>query len=278
MSEDILNLEEMQPQEIEDMARRMGHVSQDDFKGDPDKWVDAETFVKRAANELPIARGTIRNLNTKLERLESKIAKQAEVFEQFNEYHKTTLQRTAESEYNRGLDEARSRVKQAVEDGDVVAAEEALRDAENIMKAGPGKVEVEDKFHGDKPKVDPEINKEWISKHPWFLKDFKMNKFAREAGDFLAFSQPELTQRQQLDKIAEMVENEFPDYFGNPKRKEPGKVDSGDRGANPKNSNLKKGYNDLPPEAQQHCDAYCAEIPGFTKEQFLADYHGSWRS
>lgn len=272
--EEILNLEEMAPEEVEAMARRMGHVPLEEFKGDPEKWIEAGEFVKRAVNELPIARGTIKSLNRKLERLEERIAKQSETFEKFNEYHKTALQKTEEEAYNRGLEEAKERLKTAVEEGDVAGAEAAWADAEELRKKKEA-VEKEPEKKEEKPQLDPEITEKWMAEHKWFSEVPRMGKYAFECGEYLAKTQPKLTQEQQLEKIAEMVKEEFPEYFENPARKRPGTVDSNRKASGP--GGRKKTYNDLPAEAQRLCDSFMAEIKGYTREDYLKTYNGPWK-
>jgi hypothetical protein len=39
--------------ETEQEAKRMGWVEKEKFKGDPDRWVEADKFVERGKNELP---------------------------------------------------------------------------------------------------------------------------------------------------------------------------------------------------------------------------------
>ncbi len=275
--------EQNQELDIETRARMMGHVPLEEFKGDPEKWIDAETFVKRAETELPIALGTIKTLERKLDRVEKRFTEVTDTLEQFGKYHQTALEReTAKSaaEYQRGIEEATAQMRQAAEEGDVDAFDKAKAKSDALIgeaaklteksEAGP---------EGDgKPKIDPEINRQWVEDNSWFVKEFKMHKFAKECGDFLAITQPALKQGEQLEEIVKMVKEEFPDYFGNPNRKKTPSVDSGDTAASPGRTTRGKGYNDLPSEARTMCDSFCRDIKGYTKEKYLAQYNGPWKS
>lgn len=267
---------------IETRAKMYGWTPEDDFKGDPNKWVDAQTFVKRAETELPIALGTIKTLERKLERFEKRFTEVTDTLEQFGKYHQTALEREtakAASEYQRGIEDATAQMRQAAEEGDVDGFDKAKARADTLTaEAAKLTDKPEAKSDDGKPKVDPEINRQWVEDNPWFANNLKMFKYARECGDFLAMNQPALKQKEQLEKIAEMVKEEFPDYFANPNRKKPASVDSGNSDAAPGGNKGKRGYNDLPSEARDLCDSFVRDIKGYTKEKYLAQYNGPWKS
>ena len=56
---------------VEQEARTLGWVPAEEFKGDPNRWVDAETFVERGHTVMPI-------LRKNNERLETLVKQQAE--------------------------------------------------------------------------------------------------------------------------------------------------------------------------------------------------------
>jgi hypothetical protein len=53
----------------ESEARQQGWMPQEEFKGDPDRWTDAETFVRRADEVLPILKKRDRILKQENETL-----------------------------------------------------------------------------------------------------------------------------------------------------------------------------------------------------------------
>jgi hypothetical protein len=272
--------EEMEHQEldIETRARMMGHVPMEEFKGDPEKWVDAETFVARAEEELPIARGTIKTLERKLEKTEQRLSQLSSTLEDFNKYHQTTLQREqarAAEEYQRGLSEAQAQMREAVELGDTEMFDDAKAKQDKLIKEASALGEAGE--DNGRPKIDPEINRQWVEEHTWFKSNFKMHKYAKECGDFLAMTQPELNQKQQLEKIAEMVKEEFSDYFSNPNRNKADAVSGGDNTAAPAGGR-RRTVNDLPKVARELLEGFKRDIKGFTDAQFLAQYTGPWKS
>lgn len=276
-NEDVLDLEEMEEEEVESMARRMGHSSQEDFKGDPGKWIPAKEFVERALNELPLARSNLRTQNRRLGELEKKIERQTEVLEKFNKHHQKSLQETASREYQRGLEEARDRMKQAVEEGDVDGAQAAWDDAEKLRKESEG---AGDKKTGevepDKDAVVAEavkVRDAWMEENPWYKENRIMKKFAFESGEMLSKTEPNLTASEQLAAVREMVEEQFPDYFSNPNRKRASAVEGAShKRVDDKGGGRKKTYNDLPSEAKAMCDDFVKEIPGYKAQTYVDEY------
>jgi len=274
--------EEMEGQEldVETRAKQMGWAPENEFRGDPDKWVDAETFVGRAENELPIALGTIKTLERNLAKTEKRLKEVGDTLEKFNEYHQTALQKEqakAATEYQRGLEEAQERMRDAVRLGDEEMYDDAKAEQDKLIKQAATLDDAGKPPDNGKPKIDKEINRAWVEEHPWFLKNFKMNKFAKECGDFLAQTQPELTQKEQLTEIAKMVKEEYPDYFSNSNRDKADSVGGGDKTAAPAGGR-RRTYNDLPATAKSMCDSFVRDIKGYTKEQYLAQYNGPWKS
>ena len=280
MSEEMVGQE--QKLDIETQAKQLGWQPLEDYKGDPEKWRPAEEFVQRGEEMLPLAVANNKVLSRKLEKMEERLGQLTDTLEKFNEYHQTTLQREqakAAAEYQRGLEDAQNQMREAAELGDVDAFDEAKARQDKIIKEANALEDAKAARPDDngKPKIDPEINRTWVEEHPWFLKNFKMNKFAKECGDFLAQTQPELTQKQQLDEIARMVKEEYPDYFFNSNRSKADPVGGGDSTAAP-GGGRKRGYNDLPATAKAMCDGFVRDIKGYTKEQYIAQYNGPWKS
>ncbi len=66
----------MELEPIEQEAHNLGWVPLDQWRGDPEKWTDADTFVKRGKEIMPILRknnealqGTVGQLQAKIDHL-----------------------------------------------------------------------------------------------------------------------------------------------------------------------------------------------------------------
>jgi hypothetical protein len=275
---ELVDLDSMGEDEINDFARRLGHTPEENFKGDPGKYLPARDFLARALNELPLARSNLKRQNRALENLEKRIEKQSKVLEQFNDHHKKTLKETAEREYQRGLEAARERVKQAVEEGDVEGAEAAMLDAERLLKEGPATEKGEKKADNqEKPDEDAmqevkKVREAWMSENDWYKTDRTMRKYAYECAEMLSKTEPDLTAKQQLDAVRDMVEEHFPDFFTNPNRKKANAVEGGGGRKGPASGGRKKTYNDLPAEAKALCDGFVSEIKGYKVQDYVDQY------
>jgi uncharacterized protein involved in exopolysaccharide biosynthesis len=69
---------------FEQEARQDGWRPQEEWNGDPEKWVDAETFVERGEKITGI-------LKSKADRLEQRLHKLEHANKKFGEYHKQQL-------------------------------------------------------------------------------------------------------------------------------------------------------------------------------------------
>jgi hypothetical protein len=288
MTEELQEKEELQSEDYtpemqaadEKRAARMGYVPKEEFRGDPDKWISAREFIERAEKQLPIALGTIKNLEGKLERMEKKFAGMTDTLEKFNKHHKTALEREtakAAGEYKRGLEDARTEMRLAMEEGDSEKFDKASKRLDGLLENPPEKLEeaetkIDTKF-ADQPKFDPKIHNQWVEDNSWFIKEFKMNRFAVECGEFLKLTISD--QKEQLKEITKMVKEEFPEYFGNPARRKPASVETGDSTASP-SGRRKMTVNNLPSVARTMLDQFKRDIKGYKDEDYLAQYAGPW--
>ena len=80
MSDDIeqVEVEAPEPTESEAKARRQGWRPQDEYRGPADKWVDADAFLKRSDEELPVMRERLRKQDRDLADLKITVTKFAE--------------------------------------------------------------------------------------------------------------------------------------------------------------------------------------------------------
>ena len=302
MTEQVEHQEEGQPSPAEERARRMGWLPQDEFRGDPNRWVPAENYVERAEQELPILKGTLKTMERKMQQQETLIKQQSEkmaaVHSDMQEFVKFT-KGAEERAYQKALKELKAEQLAAVEAGDTEAfkvvsaslddlinqhpvmtgkAPEAPAAAATAPVTGPGRMPLP-------PWYEPAVFDQWKADNAEWLKKPKMAIYARQMDAFLSDTLPMDTDHQErLDKIKELVEEEFPDFFNpeNPARKKPAAV-AGGGGAAPAASQKGRTYADLPSEARQACDRFAGKdgkgkdgsIPGYTREQYLTDYDWS---
>lgn len=290
---------------IEERAARMGWSPEEEFRGDPRHWVDAKTFVERADNHLPIMKGTLSTMEKKMVAQEREIARQTKMLqEQLDEVAavKGTLKefveysrKGEERAYQRALAELKAKQRQAVAEGDTDSFDRVSGDIDDLLKDHPA-------LTGEKPAkladtvkstevkpadtwTDEEAQDEWLDQNEWYFEYPNMAAYAGRMDKKLAKAEPTLTHRERLAKIADAVKEKYPSYFSStdvdegepaakasgPKRR-PGGVEGGS-GAPVKNG--KRSYHDLPSDAKAACDRFVRDIPGYTKEEYLANYDWS---
>lgn len=275
---------------IEERAKRMGHVSKEEFRGDPDKWVDAQTFVDRAENQLPIMKGTLTAMEKKMveqETLIRKLVDDNEKIKQSTEQFVEFSKKAEERAYKKAVAELQAKQRAAVESANTEEFDKATAELDQMLKEHPavtGK-QAEVKPAEAKPAeaenkwLQPGVFEAWKDENDWYSKKPKMYAYAVQMDSFLAQNQPALSQKDRLAEITKLVKEEFPEYWENPRRKAAA-VEGSETGATGPGSNGKHSYADLPPTAKAMCDEWAGKDgkgtgtlgPKFTREQYLASY------
>lgn len=241
---------------VEDRAREAGWRSKEEYsklKGaDPDKWVDAETFIKRGEESLPIIRAENRKLRDEMKEMKSLVR---DVLKNQTEDRERAVKDA--------LTKLKSEKRTAVEEAD------------------PAKVDAIDKQidklnEGAKPVVEkeaaglPEEFSTWATANPWFKKDPTLRGLAIGHFDLLTVDEPDMSDAEKLKAVKAEVMRRYPEKFTNPKRKEAPAVE-GANGA-PRNGGGKRGYADLPQEAKDMADRLVRQKVLKNREEYLQSY------
>jgi hypothetical protein len=260
MSEDQQATQEQQvEQTAEERARIQGWVPKEEFRGDPDRWVDAETFAARGDNELPILRERLRSL-------ERRYTQQEKTIKEFADF----ASKAEERSYKRALDQIRTEQRQAVAEGDVERFDAAQKQMEDLQRDAAAR-----QPKPDEP--DPEAKREfdaWHSENKWYLTDRRLTAFANGVAEDLAEQHPELVGTPKLyAEVEREVKAAFPDKFDheNKNRRKPGAVQGGGDVDSVRGSG-KRSYSDLPKEAKEACDRFVKAIPGYTRDRYVKEY------
>jgi hypothetical protein len=246
-------------QETEDKALRMGWVPKDQFKGAPEKWTDAETFIKRGEEFLPFLKANNRKLEKALENATADLAEMKKTLKEFGDFHSKTAQR----EYERAMDEIGARQTAAAEAGDLEGVRAATKEAVELT----AEVKAKSEPKVDEPKGGPPA--EWLEENPWFETDRVMKAAAVEIAQEMAESGA--SKERQLKEVAKRIREEFPHKFENPRRREPAAVEGGGAGR----GKGAKGWEDLPAEAKSAGDRFIRQ--GLIKDRatYAKQYHAN---
>lgn len=230
---------------VEDEARRLGWRPKDEFKGDESKWIDAETFVAKGREILPIVQANNKALEKKVAEMEKTMAEAREFFS-----------KSEKRAYEAALKDIEARMDAAVDAGDVATARAITKEATELaaeMKAAP---------KPDAPKANPVFDS-WMEENPWFNVDDDLTAYAR--GLSFPAGTPD---DEQLKLIAAKVKKAFPHKFENARRAQPAAVEGAANGSR----KAAKGWADLPPEARAQADRFIKS--GFVKDRdaYVKDY------
>ena len=276
MSEEASVTNETSP-EVRHEAESQGWVPKERFRGNENDWVDAETFVKRGREILPILRKNNENLIKDLNQTKEQLKEFREAAEEFKRFQRESYERKA-TDYERRIQEIKDSRAQAITDGDgqkVNALDDALDEAKESFREA--KQAVKDVVSTKEPVVtetaatiDPSLQL-WLDRNNWFGEDRRMTSIANGIGESLRLEFPGLKGQPFLDKLDEVLVEEFPNKFGGSKKNvSASRVESGSGRQSRSGSNA-QSYDNLPPTAKDACDRFVKQKL-MTREQYVQDY------
>jgi hypothetical protein len=262
-------------------ASKMGWVPLEKFKGAPEKWTDAETFVRRGEEIMPILRKNNEKLSNEIVTLrsefQSKLNEAQAALTEFQKYHEEDSKR----QYERALEKLKSDKKEALSTQDydaVVEIDEAMKILDEQKKSRQTQQKTPSTQITQDPTQHPEFQQWQKENSDWYGVDKERTAYATAQAAFFRAMNPNLVGREFLDKVTEEVEQRF----GLPNKEK--KVDrvEGSRQSSSRNGGA-KSYADLPPDAKASCDKFGARLTGEGKafktmadwrKQYVRDYFG----
>jgi hypothetical protein len=256
---------EQQPDEVEQEARDLGWVPEDEFRGPKERWVDAQTFVEKGRHILPIMKENINRLKSDLLTRDKKIATLQETVDNSNkaiealEKHFTAATKRQVTEAKKALIE---QIKVARESGDVDGEMELLEQLDSVKSdeaaataAQKKKEETPSKKDDNSQYLTPDII-QWGKDNPWYETDAKLRKAMdrtcedlREAGDtsmgveFLEKAHVMMKKRLEYIKGFDEID----------KTSRTSKVEGGAPGRGTSNGGGSKSFASLPADAKKAC-------------------------
>jgi hypothetical protein len=249
-------------------ASDQGWVPQDKYKGNPDHWVDAETFVKKGREIMPILRKNNETLLKELRSTKEQLNSFKQTADEFKKFQ-TEAHAKKVSDLEAQLANLKVAKREALEQGDhdrVIAIDDAV----DIVKDRQREAKEEAKAPPPAP-VPPQIDatlQAWLDKNDWFGVDVKKTQRVNALGESLKKSNPTL----QGPAFLEALDTEIEEVFGSPRQRVGSPVEGGNRPGGVGNS--KHSYANLPADAKAACDRFVSQKL-MTKEEYLNTYDWS---
>jgi len=235
--------EQSQFSPVQEQALAQGWVPKEEYKGDPEKWVEAAEFLRRG------------ELFAKIEHQNRELKDVKRALQEITKLHS----QVREIEYKRALDTLKAQKKTALEEGDadaVIAAEKAIDAVREHQRAAQMEPQVQESGESH-----PEFV-EWKSKNSWYENDPDLNAWANGLAPRLQAEG--LTPSQVLKRLGDEVKVKFPNKFQNPRQARPSPVEGGSRGGSTSSSFQ------LTPEERRIMQTLVRQKV-MTEEQYIAD-------
>lgn len=264
--------------EVEARARNMGWSPRDQWRGNPDHWIDAQTFVQRGEQVLPVLQANLRQRDAQLATVQRTVQQQAEQIRVANEQ----LQVLTNISTAQGLQAAKDKRRQLLREqaearsagnteleidlgeqiADVTAEINAPPAAKTKQATENGQQQQQERHQQNNqndPTADPAYQA-FLQQNSWFGVDRRRTALATAIGEELRAdpSNNGLVGKAFFDRVAFEVNRVLA-----PQRQTTSKVEgangNGDAGGGGGGGDATdpasgKSYADLPDDAKQACD------------------------
>jgi hypothetical protein len=269
-----MNEEIDSPESIVAEAEHQGWVSKENFRGRESDWVDAETFVKRGREIAPLLRKNNENLMRDLTATKEQLKEFREAAEEFKKFQMQAYERKA-NDYERQIQEIKENRAQAISDGDgqkVNALDDALDEAKDSLKEAKQAVKDAVTAPTQTQAIEPGLQT-WLNRNEWFGKDTRMTAMANGLGESIRLDFPDLKGQAFVDKLDELLAEEFPTKFGKSKVSPRNPIETG-AGRQYRSGGSAQSYDNLPSEAKAACDRFVKQKL-MTREQYVSEFDWS---
>lgn len=252
------NQQQVEDVSVESLARELGWSPQKDFKGNPDDFVDAATYIRRSKEIAEAKNNQIGSLKKQLKDISLVVN---ELKNHNERVYKTEVKRL-EGELNT----LKAERKVAISDGDVDKVEEIERKI-NDLNVDANQVLTSAK---NEEKPDPDSNEDWVEwkkDNSWYGNDDEMTKFA----DNFASRYEGVDFKRILKIVRNEVERIYPDKFsGKEESKTKGALNPVEPGARKVASKSRFTKSDLTP-AQRAIMGKFVRQGVMTEEAYIKD-------
>lgn len=198
-AEDIVE----QERDYESEANDLGWVPLDQFKGDPDKWVEAEEFVTRGETFIPFLKADRKKLQGQLEKERGDFAKRIEKIERTSAVGVAALRK----QHAKELSNINAQQRAAVQAGDLDKYDELKAQETELAKDAPSSAPVNDQ------EEYAETVDAFAQDNNWYGNDQEMTDYAEWWSVRNANRNDGISLADNLSQTKLAVEKQFPAKF-----------------------------------------------------------------
>ena len=262
--------------DYEQEAKQMGWRPKEEFRGNPDDWRDAETYVKRGEEFLPIVRSQLRKTEQQLNETASRLEASEKDFALRLKRIENANQKALEKQRLQMAQEIERQKREAVKFGDEDRYNELSEQELDLYRDLEPESEPVKEVQPQQAPASKEVV-EWANENPWFGSDMPLTHYAVEIDAKLSQEAPYMDDSERLARTKEMVQQRFPEKFGLSQSKPApaiqqgiSPVEGGQRNATARNT--AKGWNELPSEAKAAGQRFVADGTYKSKDEYAKDY------
>lgn len=278
--EETIVLESKASPEDQAAAAKIGWVGPENYRGEPERFVDADEYIKRGETVLPIVKKQLATTRAELEQVradsaatKAALAQAQRAIEEIEIRHSVDTQKAVEA----ARKEVKAQLARASEAGDHEAVAE-LTDQLTQLKEVEGEEKPKPKAAAEEePKiVISPVLRQWNTENPWFGTDKKKTGLAQgiaqEIAEENAAEGTKMSEKDFYAEVSARMEAFLP-------KEEPAtredKVGGANHRAGARSSAAKNSYESMPADAKAQCDADARKFVGPDK---LHKDIKSWRS
>jgi hypothetical protein len=259
---------DMSEEEIHGLARRLGWKPQNEYRGPPDRWVDAHAFVETADRNPAVMWSNLQTLDKRHASLEremretkTKLSEAVNLVSDLTEQSRTISQRA----YDRAKRDLIAEREAAVEAGDKAAFQRVDTELTDLEKSKPTPKQQAAQQQANGQQVPPEEVQEWGRQNPWFYTDQALQGEANALHMTLLNTRPDLSLTENLATVGKTIKALHPEKFPNrvaatpkPDDDDDNPAPAGERpSANARTpSRNKRDFNSIPRESKQQFKRY----------------------
>lgn len=258
---------------VEQEARDQGWVPLEDWRGDPEKHVDAETFVKRGEEIAGLATAKARRLEERLDALESE-NKELRVLGTAQKEHYDRALANEQQQRQRLIQQLEAVQAKAISEGDGQTHLNTQKQLEALKAQQIAALQQQNAQLQQTQAVYAEEMQTWVKDNTWYTEDQELRLIADGMADRVRAEMPSAAPGVFLKELARRVKSLKKDHpaFTNPNRNAEGSVSSDT--SEPETSTRRSGkrtWANLPSEDRKIAERL-VKTHGISKEEYLKNY------